>query len=503
MVRIKRNVCFLILFFIIFGIMPINSAFAQDEPTLFGVFPEQGGLGMEVYVLLQGDGFDALGNLDGVVIYRQEIPVHDYVFISNQRVKVWIFIPENTPVGKTEITFLFGAIRLDAYFMVMDDREEISPQINQVSPQEGQVDSNLEFIFRGERLFEMGNLGGLFLGEAEIPVKDSALVDDSTLDMQVYLPPDIPPGETEISLFFQNSSFVDRFHVLAPEPVQPFVPYIIELTPRQGILDTDTQLLLKGANFDGLGNLINITIAGVEIPVINKVIESNESMIIDVYLPPYLPAGDTDITVRFENSSFESIFFLRGPEPRPSELPPPVLREIIPQEADVNSEVELTLLGENLLAVGDLLRVEIAGVEIPIMSYVPESNERLVIRMSVPVETPHGDQTISLAFENAGFEDAFLVKSPRNPWQILILIVVGGGGGLLVIRLIRKGRPPTKKVTTPAATVDFKVSMDSGIQNVEIHDTSKKLVIDIYFEIEQDLGDQSIEFNGNTIINHK
>jgi hypothetical protein len=580
----------------------LNSAFAQEMPLLYGVYPQRGNLGTEVNLLLSGDGFYNLGELSRVQISGQEIPVLDYAVVSNELIRVLIFIPEQTATGETEISFLFENMGLHAYFVVEGDEQEFSPFIRRISPQDGQVDTEMTLLVEGLRLFELGDLGGVIIADFEIPVIDYNIESERLMFISVYIPPETPIGETEIRLFFENGSFEDYFLVRGPDFVGPEAPFLERLTPQEGFVDTDVELFLEGGGFFELGDLIGVAIAGVDIPILDYAIASNESMVVVVYLPPELPTGETGIGFFFDNYGFEDFFFIEGRVSGPREpnlwgldphegevdteielflegenlfelgdlfnvsvsgidipivdytiesnesmvvvvhLPPelptgetgigfffdnygfedfffiegrvsgprePNLWGLDPQEGEVDTEIELFLEGENLFGVGDLIGVNLSGIDIPVLDYAIESNDTMVMRVYLPEDAPRGEQVITIFFENAGLEESFFVSVPPEfpvpPAVVVVVVVVLVGiSGVLVGRVLRGRRipkeKPDEKSPQPEAKIDFIVAVDPGMQTVELSERSLTMDINMRFELEVDPGEQSVEPDGNSLI---
>ena len=510
MLRKKLSACFVAALIFLFASLNFKSAFAQEIPLLYGVYPQRGSLGTEVNLLLSGDGFHSLGELSSVQISGQEIPVLDYAVVSNQLIRVLILIPEQTATGETEISFLFDNMGMDAYFVVIEGGDqEISPVIRQINPQDGQVDTEMTLFFEGTRLFELGELGGVIIGDVEIPVIDGNIESDQSMFIAIYLPLETPIGETEISVFFENYSFEEFFFVRrqGPRPEEPGITNLRGLNPQEGEVDTEIELFLEGENLFELGGLIGVSINGIDIPVLDYAIESNESMVIVVYMPPDLPTGETGIAFFFENYSFEEFFFIRGQEPGPEEPGITNLRGLNPQEGEVDTEIELFLEGENLFELGGLIGVSISGIDIPVLDYEVESNESMVMRVYLPEDTPRGGQIIAIFFENAGLEESFFVSVPPEipiPTVVVVVVVVVVSG-VLVGRFLRGRRIRTERLdeksTQPQAKIDFIVAVDPGTQSVELSEPSLTMGINLRFEIEVDPGNQSVEPDGNSLIN--
>ena len=153
----KLSAILLAAVFLLLTSLKLKSALAQEIPLLYGVFPQRGSRGAEVNMLLTGDGFDNLGELIRVQLSGQDIPVLDHVVVSNEFMRVLIFIPERAAIGETEISFVFEGMGLDAYFVVEGEEREFSPLVRRITPQEGQVDSELTLTIEGIRFPSLGS----------------------------------------------------------------------------------------------------------------------------------------------------------------------------------------------------------------------------------------------------------------------------------------------------------------------------------------------------------
>lgn len=293
--------------------------------------------------------------------------------------------------------------------------------------------------------------------------------------------------------------FAGTFSVHGWKPISQVSPVLLRLTPREGIVNTDVRLHLEGEGFSGLGNLVGLAIGGVDAPVLDYVPESDTSMVIATHLPRDLPMGETRITFMFENGRFEEAFIVRGEEPGPMAPVIPALRGLDPREGKAGAEVELSLRGENVPGLGNLLRVNLAGMDLRVLDRRIISDETLRIRVYLPENTPRGKQTIVFFFENARFEEPFFVNTPAFPTAIVIAgIAVAGGGFVFGRRLLRKRRS-----RLPHTQLDFIVGVDHGVQSVEAAKSSTQMNIDLRFEIDVDPGEQSVELDGNSIIPDK
>jgi hypothetical protein len=334
MPRNKTSACVVTALIILFSFLNLNTTFAQQIASLEVVFPNTGSIGESVNLLLFGDGFDHLGDLAIVRIGSQELPIRNSRFVSNQLIEAVIFIPEQTPVGATEIRFIFDdKTVMDAYFIVTEPGDkEISPVINRIYPQEGQVDTEMELFCEGDRLFELERLGGVIIGGMAIPVtpENATIESEQSIVISIYLPPETPIGDTEISLYFDNYSYRDYFFVSGRETdrEEPRGPILWNLYPTDGEAGTNIELFLEGENLNELGDLIGVIIGRFKISEWDYDIESDESLVIYAYLPEDTPGGGQTITILFENAERTWDFFVSEP-PEPTEPDFPTTTVII------------------------------------------------------------------------------------------------------------------------------------------------------------------------------
>jgi hypothetical protein len=300
---------------------------------------------------------------------------------------------------------------------------------------------------------------------------------------------------------------VEALNPLASPQAQQL--YLRAVEPSEGQFGEELELTLWGggfSQFDGAEN-VQVTIGGFEIWDVR--IASDEAISIRVFIPEDAPPGPRSIEVVAvfgPNEQFatglEGGFFVRGQGPGI-----PSLRGLNPREGEVDTEVELFLEGEDVSGLGDLFRVSLAGIDIPVLAREIVSNETIRIRVYLPEDTPRGGQIIAFVFENARFEQSFFVSAPpqpRFPTTTVIVIVIVVAGGILWFRFFRGRKIPTEKTTEkstqPQVTIDFIVGVDSGTQSVELAKPSPKMAIDLRFEMQADQGEQSVELDGNSII---
>jgi hypothetical protein len=225
----KFNLHHLTAFLILILLLDFNTAFAQEGIYIDEVAPNQASPGQEIRLELHGAGFDNLEDLTAVRLSGVELEILDYNPLSDQLIEMMVFVPEQTPLGETEIRFIFEQIALDAFFIVTEPGGPGEPGgprepgvIYEIAPLQGQVDSDMELSIRGDRLPELGELGGVTIAKMDVPFWDYQVESEGSATVQVYLPPELPRGTASIALFYGNYSFDGRFTVNeAGEVVEP------------------------------------------------------------------------------------------------------------------------------------------------------------------------------------------------------------------------------------------------------------------------------------------
>lgn len=490
---------------------------AQEASVLYGVFPQRGSPGEEVSLLLDGEGFLEFGRLTNVILEGQELQFFDYAIISNQFSRVRILIPAQASIRETEISFLFENYGADAYFIVMDREQAVeAPLIGSYFPREGQRDTGLTLIFEGRGFTALGEFGALLIGDVELPIDRIQVESDGSLQIDTYLLDELLIGETQIGLYFENASVTGPFFVLArpPDIDQPRMPALGGVFPQEGHVETELVITLEGENLFNLGGLIGVNIGGLDIPVVNQRTVSANSMELTIYLPVETPVGDQFIAVFFENLGFEDYFLVLGREPEPREPVFPSLHNVSPQEGEVDTEIELRLEGENLFELGELTRVHINNFEIPFSFPDILSAESLLVGIYLPEDTPDGQQTLFFEFENASFESSFFILQPETqpppppviPPEVIVVVVVVVVGilGVAGWRALRKPKEPTQKPKEkpdkPPTRIHFNVTMDPGIQSIELSEPSLTADVDLSFIVDVDKGDQQVELDEGSIL---
>lgn len=231
MPRNKLKTFFLIAFIILFACLNYKPTFAQEIAILEEVSPNTGSIGEEVNLQLWGDGFDNLGELTSVRISGQALEIRGYRRVSNQLIEVLIWIPEQTPVGETEIRFIFDdKTVMDAFFIVTEsgDRGETrrteeprgqpppgEPVLWGLYPNEGDVDTDIELYLDGENLTNLGELIVVTISGFKIPVWEYSPESNESFVIYAYLPENTPLGYQTISIAFENAEMKEDFYVNA------------------------------------------------------------------------------------------------------------------------------------------------------------------------------------------------------------------------------------------------------------------------------------------------
>lgn len=316
---------------IILFVLNVKPALAQEMPVLYGVSPPEGHLGEELRLLLDGDGFFQLEALVSVNISGVRIPFSNYAIIDNQTIEVFLRIPEQTPTGEQEISFIFeNEFGLDAPFVVLEpagpSRE--SPMLYGVSPQEGRPGEQLPITLDGEGLLQLGDPQAVVINGMDASLLDYNLASDQGIEVFVRIPEDAPPGEGDISFFFENGDLNAYFVVVqpgAPPPEGPpappreglGLPSFRGVFPQEGPVESELRLRLDGENLSQLGALQAVNINGVDIPILDYQIQSDQAVETLVQVPADIPAGDGQISFFFDNSAFEAPFTIRAAIPPP------------------------------------------------------------------------------------------------------------------------------------------------------------------------------------------
>lgn len=496
---------------ILFAVLPGSTAHAQEFPFIEILYPQQGSPGEVVDLLLRGGGFDSVKALNAVAISGFEVPVLDYAILSDEAVEVRILIPEDMPVGVTEITFVFDDFGADALFVVSEDTA--APLEYRLFPQEGR--QGTEITLQLETFNEaLGPFGGVTLWGVDLPVLAFEVSEaGDSWAFRVFLPPEVPAEEGEIRLYFENSSLRESFFVFGPEFDQPPGPAVGGYDPIEGQRDTEIEFILQGNLLSELGDLVGLTVAGVDLPILDYFVEAEEYAVVRTFLPPELPLGETRIAFYYESyGPFTDIFQVNPREPEPDEIRQPVIYSVSPLEGDHDSDLLLRLGGVNLDLLGALVEVRIGDFALTDTDYEILTTETSVVYAYLPEDAPSGEQSLTIAFENAEISTDFLVRrlSPVIPlWLLAIvgIVVIAGavlvGGGILVVRAFRGSRAPQEKPDERGQErqprFDFKVVPDLGTQTIEPAEDNLTLDLNLRFEIYKDPGEQEINTGGGRL----
>jgi hypothetical protein len=303
-----------VVLFFIFCILNFKPAFAQEMPVLHGVSPEEGFIGEGLSLVLDGDGFSQLHNLTNINISAVQIPFSNYEIIDNQTITVSLRIPEQCPTGKQQISFIFdNGFRLEAPFVILESAEpsQEPPFLNGVSPQEGRPGEQLPITLDGGGFSRLGALQAVNIRGVDAPILDYNLTSDETIEVLVGVPDDTPPGEGNISFSFENGHLDTYFVVTqpgAPPPEEPASASIQEISPQEGRAGSELSLRMSGENLSQLGNLQSVDINGRDVPVMNYQILSDQAVETLLTIPADIPTGDGQISIFFDNSTFEAPF---------------------------------------------------------------------------------------------------------------------------------------------------------------------------------------------------
>ena len=144
-------------------------------------------------------------------------------------------------------------------------------------------------------------------------------------------------------------------------------------------MDTEIELFLEGENLFGVGGLIGVNLSGMDIPVLDYAIESDDAIVMRVYLPEDAPRGEQVITIFFENAGLEESFFVSVPPGFP--IPPGVVVVVV-----------VVVLGVGGVLVGRAVRGRRASKE-----KLEEESTQTEMNIDFNVAVDTGVQTVELA----------------------------------------------------------------------------------------------------------
>jgi hypothetical protein len=485
------------------------------SPVVAGLYPQEGQVDTEMSVFFELSYYYQTGI---TLIPRYEWGEFITMIIGDVEVQVnaitindpgdlfeyRIYLPLEMRTGDTEIHLYYENYSYRDYFYV-EPSPEPTPIMYGYSPNEWPADSDIEFNLEGDNLFQLGNLNRVEIAGMEVPFEDGGQPSNQEAVVGAYLPPELPLGETKIVFYYDNYVYEDGFFVVEGEAPRP---YIGGISPIEGQMDSEVEIVLEGENLYELGTLNGVEIAGRRVEVLDNWEESNQMAVVRVYLPGDLPEGMHGIVFYYENYGYEASFLVRPPIGGETET---VFYGLSPREGDVDTDFDLYLDGENLYELGDLEGVSVGGVDLEVWDYDFQSNQRLWVYVYMPEETPRNSQRITFYFENGEHSDSFVVNGPTGgiPPEILILIIGGvvvlGGMGVTSVVLIRRAIKKTKierEDRQPDKRLNIKVEYkkDVGRQDVHPDRSSLTLDIDLEFEVKSDPGEQNIYTEGHHLI---
>jgi hypothetical protein len=494
----------------ILSLFPSWVGSAQEGVVLDSLTPQEGAIGKEVRLRLEGSGFSDLVDIQRVEISAVQVPVIRYDLLSDQVIEVTIQIHENVPLGPTEISFVFFEdLVLDHYFEVLEPDSIGEPQLHQIFPREGELGSEVSLTLEGEGFDGLGELFGVGINDVEVPILDISDFTDQVIEVTVFIAEDVPVGEGEIAFFFENWEFFEYFYVFEADTTGPVgvEPQLYGVTPQEGELGSEVSLTLEGEGFAGLGELFGVGINDVEVQILDISDFTDQIIEVTVFIAEDVPVGEGKIAFFFENQDLFHDFFVFEPEAFGPAEEEPHIHGINPQEAELGSEVSLTLEGDGFDQLEDLDWVEFDGVELTLLGYDFISDEVLEVDVFFPEDAPAGEGEIAFVFENFTMADFFFVSEPGEIqvipppdeipdwWPVPGLFIFGGviGAALVGLVLWRALRPRPPKPTPAPPAIHFKVVEDPGLQGIETPHDTFKFDVDIRFEVSLDQGEQDVE----------
>jgi hypothetical protein len=330
----NRCIFFRIVILLVLCSLYVTPTLAQEFPRLRQVSPTEGHLGEELRLVLDGENLSMLEELTNVVISGIQIPFWDYEIIDDQTSAVSIAIPEQTPIGEQEISFIFNNdFPLNALFIVLEPEvsSQGEPQIYGIFPQEGRPGERLRLTLEGENLFSIGDLYGVDINDMGAEIVDYNRASNQVIEVLVRIPEDTPSGEGYIALDFENGEFEDYFVVFEPEafpteepgvspPEGPGQPALRALFPTEGSVESDLRLRLEGENLSQLSDLQAVRINGMDIDILDYQILSDQTIETILWIPAEIPTGSGLISFEFDNSDFRSPFSVVSPARFPIEV---------------------------------------------------------------------------------------------------------------------------------------------------------------------------------------
>ena len=178
----------------------------------------------------------------------------------------------------------------------------------------------------------------------------------------------------------------------------------------------ELQLTLTGPGLGSFGELTDVRLSDFSLENFSEQLD-DETFWVFIWIPADFRPGEYTIDFVFQETTISFPFRILGviEDPPPDEPPPdepaPTLfiEDMFPQEGEPGSDVEITLVGASLARLGPPVRVEIGGVEVEIWDFNAEDANTLRMVIYIPGDVPLGDNDISFIFEQAAFDEYFLV----------------------------------------------------------------------------------------------
>jgi hypothetical protein len=389
-----------------------------------------------------------------------------------------------------------------------------APVLYGISPSEGHLGEELRLVLDGNGFSQLDNLTNINISGTPIPFSDYEIIDDQTIMVILQIPEQSSIGEQQIAFIFDNEFRLEAPFVIlgAPGPAR-VQPLLNGVSPQEGRPGEQLPVTLDGGGFSNLGELQAVYINGVDAPLMNYNLASDQAMEVLVRIPEDAPPGEGDITFSFENGDLNAYFNVTEPGAPPPEEPGSAsIREVSPLEGRAGSELSLRLNGENLSGLGDLQSVDINGRDIPIVNYQMLSDQAVATRLTIPADIPAGVGQIAFFFDNSTFEAPFtlLAVAPPPPDPIIVIFIIAGVIGFIGTigfvgrRLFRRPKPrvkspPQQQPALATPQIYFKTHLEPGSQSVETTGPSIKANIEIRLVTKIDYGVQSVEVEHDSL----
>jgi hypothetical protein len=289
-----------------------------------------------------------------------------------------------------------------------------TPVLRGVSPQESRLGEQVNLVLEGDGFSQLDNLTSINIGGMQIPFSSYEIIDNQTITVSLRIPEKTPAGRQRINFTFDNELRLEAlFTILEPSEPDQGLPLLYGVSPQEGHPGQQLRITLDGEGLSGLGELQAIRISGVDTPLLDYHLNSDQALEALVRIAEDAPPGEGDIAFFFENDNLNAYFVVL--EPVGSDQEAPFLNGVSPQEGRPGEQLSLTLDGGNFSRLGALQAVNISGENAPLLDYNLVSDQAIEVLIRVPENAPSGDGDITFFFENNNLNNYFAVVQPDAP----------------------------------------------------------------------------------------